>query len=73
MAARAIQEEAEKLLEDLTDRLALGGFADRTKQALDVRMQLNYPHIPHKQAQPAAAGKSVAGDFHVVVELFELT
>ena len=66
MAARAIQEKAEELLEDLTDRLTLGGFADRTKQTLDVGIERNCPHIPYKQAQAAAAGKSVAGDLNVV-------
>ena len=71
MAVRAIQEEGEDLLENLTNRLALGGLADGAEEPLQVRIQSHSTQIPHKQAQATTACQGVVGNINVVDNNFE--
>jgi hypothetical protein len=66
MAARAIQEETVDLLENLTNRLALGGLADGGEESLQVRIQSDSTQIPHNQAQATTACQDVVSNIDVV-------
>jgi hypothetical protein len=59
VAARAVREKTEQLLENPTDRLPPEVLADRTEQPANRRIQRSRPKVPDKQGQATSVRQTV--------------
>jgi hypothetical protein len=73
VSAGPIEEKAEKLLEYLDQRLALIALSNATKQALQMRIQLDILQIAHKKAQPSTGSENVGCSLNCINLTFAFT
>ena len=66
VAATAIEQEAEHLLEQLGNRQPLAAAAQGAEQSLQMRLDLNVAQIAHEQGQPTTPGQLVRRGANVV-------
>jgi len=66
VVTRAIDKEAEELLEDGSDRQALPVLAHRAEQAIQMGREIDPAQVSDEQTQSGTTGDGVVGDLNVV-------
>jgi len=66
VSAGAVHEEADHLLEDLSDGNPLSALSQRAEQTLQVGLDVDTAKIPNQQRQSSTAGQRVLSNIDVV-------
>lgn len=69
MPARAVEKEAEHLLEQLINGRTLGVFAHGTEEPVEMREQVDATQVANEGIEPGTAGQAVVGDLDIVDEI----